>query len=194
MKWPLRRSSRRRELERRRLYIESYSFPRGLREHIRAHSETDLSDNDCALILEGLRTWFLVCLYPDGKTLGMPSKAVNLAWHGFSLMAQEYEAFCAEAFGHYLRHSTDEPMPAALRQTLFWSERYPGAVGIGGVPLLFALDSELGFPGGSTWSRQQLADLRGPTTAAEDGGGYVPGGGEGGYYGWGGEGGDGGGG
>jgi hypothetical protein len=194
MGWSLRRSSRRRELERRRLYIEGYSFPRGLPERIRARSETDLSDNDCALVLEGLRTWFVVCLYADGKTLGMPSQAVDVAWHGFTLMAREYEAFCDEAFGHYLQHSSDEPMPAALRQTLFWSERYPGAVGIGGVPLLFALDSELEFAGGSTWSPQQLADLRGRTTADVAGGGYVPAGGEAGYYGGGEGGGDGGGG
>jgi hypothetical protein len=197
MVWPFRRSSRAQELDRRRLYIEGYAFPRALGDRIRERAEVELTDAQVALVLEGLRSWFLACLHADGKTLGMPSHAVDAAWHEFILLTREYQSFCEEAFGYYLHHSPEEtlaePMPAALRETLLWSERHPGAVGIAGVPLLFALDAELGYPGGAAWGPAELADLRAVEPATADPSGSVPGGGEAGYWGdvggWGGDGG-----
>ena len=160
-----RRSSRRRaELERRRLYIESYSFPRALREKLAARADLHLSDSQISLVLDGLRSWFVACLYADGKTLGMPSKAVDVAWHEFILMTREYQSFCDEAFGYYLHHSPeetmDESMPAALRRTLLTSERELMVPGYVGVPFLFALDSQLGIPDGQEWTSEELDGLR----------------------------------
>jgi hypothetical protein len=168
-----RRSSRRRAgLDRRRLYIESYSFPAALREKLEAHPDLDLSGTQISLVLDGLRTWFVACLYADGKTLGMPSQAVDIAWHEFILMTREYQSFCDEAFGYYLHHSPeetmDEAMPAALRRTLLTTEREPMLPGYLGIPCLFALDSELGLPDGRSWTPEELDGLR--TAGAEEAG------------------------
>jgi len=168
-----RRSSRRRAgLDRRRLYIESYSFPAALREKLEAHPDLDLSGTQISLVLDGLRTWFVACLYADGKTLGMPSQAVDIAWHEFILMTREYQSFCDEAFGYYLHHSPeetmDEAMPAALRRTLLTTEREPMLPGYLGIPFLFALDSELGLPDGRSWTPEELDGLR--TAGAEEAG------------------------
>jgi hypothetical protein len=55
-----RRSARRREeLERRRLYIEGYSFPPALRERIAGHADLALTSSQLSLVLDGLRAWFV---------------------------------------------------------------------------------------------------------------------------------------
>jgi hypothetical protein len=194
-----RRSSRRRAaLERRRIYIESYSFPSALREKLEAHPDLDLTGSQVSLVLDGLRSWFVACLYADGKTLGMPSKAVDVAWHEFILMTREYESFCEEAFGYYLHHSPeetmDEAMPATLRRTLTTLERDPAVPGYVGIPFLFALDGELGIEDGQTWTPEDIDSLRssgetdssagffgGDGGSAGDGGGWF--GGDGGGFG-----------
>ena len=167
-----RRSRRRAELERRRIYIESYSFPGALREKLEAHPDLDLSGTQTSLVLDGLRTWFVACLYADGKTLGMPSKAVDVAWHEFILLTREYQSFCNEAFGYYLHHSPeetmDEAMPAALRRTLLTTEREAMVPGYLGIPFLFALDGELGLPDGQNWTPEELDGLR--TSGADEAG------------------------
>ena len=197
-----RRSSRRQaELERRRIYIESYSFPSALREKLEAHPDLDLSGSQISLVLDGLRTWFVACLYADGKTLGMPSRAVDIAWHEFILMTREYQSFCDEAFGYYLHHSPeetmDEAMPGPLRRTLLTTEREPMVPGYVGIPFLFALDGELGLPDGQKWTPEDIDTLR--DSASDEGTGVFGGdggaGGDGGgwFGGDGGVGGDGGG-
>jgi uncharacterized membrane protein YgcG len=160
-----RRSSRKHaELERRRIYIESYSFPSALREKLEAHPDLDLSGSQISLVLDGLRTWFVACLYADGKTLGMPSRAVDIAWHEFILMTREYQSFCDEAFGYYLHHSPeetmDETMPGPLRRTLLTTERDPMVSGYVGIPFLFALDGELGLEDGQKWTSEDIDSLR----------------------------------
>jgi hypothetical protein len=169
-----RRSARRREeLERRRLYIEGYSFPPALRERIVEHSDLELTSSQVSLVLDGLRAWFVACFDADGKTLGMPSRAVDVAWHEFILMTREYQSFCEEAFGYYLHHAPeqtlDEPMPAALRRTLLATDRRPDLTAYAGIPLLFALDSQLGLANGQTWTPEDLDQLR---EQGSDGGGF----------------------
>jgi hypothetical protein len=169
-----RRSSRRRaELERRRIYIESYSFPSALRDRLEARDDLDLTGTQISLVFDGLRTWFVACLYADGKTLGMPSRAVDIAWHEFILMTREYQSFCDEAFGYYLHHSPeetmDEAMPGALRRTLLTTEREPMVPGYVGIPFLFALDGELGLEGGQNWTPEEIDSLR--SSGADEGSG-----------------------
>jgi hypothetical protein len=190
-----RRSSRRRAaLDRRRIYIESYSFPAALREKLEAHPDLDLTGSQVSLVLDGLRSWFVACLYADGKTLGMPSRAVDVAWHEFILLTREYQAFCDEAFGYYLHHSPeetmDEAMPATLRRTLTTLERDPAVPGYVGIPFLFALDGELGIEDGRTWTPEDIDSLRssGETDSSGDFAGFFggdggSGGDEGGWFG-----------
>ncbi|TRW80731.1 hypothetical protein FK535_18705 [Mycolicibacterium sp. 018/SC-01/001] len=72
------------------------------------------------LIDIGLRQWLRCCApaLRDGQVIGMPSRAVDEAWHGFILCTARYSAFCDEAYGRFLHH---HPEGAALA----------GAVGAG---------------------------------------------------------------
>ena len=52
--------------KRRRRYIETYEFPKALQ--VKLHEE--LGDTRTAdIALEGLRSWYLACLYADGRLI-----------------------------------------------------------------------------------------------------------------------------
>jgi hypothetical protein len=146
---------------RRRAFIEGYEFPLALRNKLREVLDGDRPVN---VALEGLREWYLVChdAGPDAM-LGMPSRAVDVAWHEMILMTRTYHHFCERAFGYYLHHSPeaimDEPMRDGLARTLATVERNRAAA-LAGVPLLFAIDSELDLAGGHAWAEADLAALR----------------------------------
>ena len=62
-----------------------------------------------ALVETGLRQW-LRCAgaaLRDGQVIGMPSHAVDEAWHGFILCTARYAAFCQAAYGRFLHHHPD---------------------------------------------------------------------------------------
>ncbi|WP_372477442.1 hypothetical protein [Nocardia australiensis] len=54
----------------------------------------------------GLRQWLRCCgaAMRDGQVIGMPSHAVDEAWHGFILCTERYAEFCAAAYGRFLHH------------------------------------------------------------------------------------------
>jgi hypothetical protein len=66
-----------------------------------------------ALIEEGLRQW-LRCAgaaLRDDIVIGMPSRAVDEAWHGFILCTARYAAFCEAAYGRFLHHHPEDGAP-----------------------------------------------------------------------------------
>lgn len=144
---------------RRRAFIESYAFPPALRDKL--HEELE-DGYQVAVALEGLREWYLACLSAPGQALGMPSRAVDIAWHEMILMTRAYHAFCERAFGRYLHHSPeavmDAPMDDSLARTLAVLEAR--STGIAGVPLLFAIDDRIGLPNGFSWALEDVARLR----------------------------------
>ena len=146
---------------RRRAFIESYEFPLALKNKLRDELE---GDRPVGVALEGLREWYLACLDagPDA-TLGMPSRAVDVAWHEMILMTRTYHHFCERAFGYYLHHSPEsvmgEPMRDGLARTLAALERNQ-ALTMAGVPLLFAIDGELDLAGGQAWAVADIDSLR----------------------------------
>jgi uncharacterized membrane protein YgcG len=148
------------QTRRRRAFIEKYAFPGTLRAKLR---ETFTDDRQVAIALEGLRGWYLVCLAARGRMLGMPSKAVDVAWHEMILMTRTYHHFCERAFGYYLHHSPEsvmqEPMRDGLARTLAAVERNR-ALTMAGIPMLFAIDSELDLVGGQSWAEADIASLR----------------------------------
>jgi hypothetical protein len=152
--------TRRMRRRRRRAFIESYEFPAALRSKLREHFE---SEYELKVALEGLREWYLACLDAPGESLGMPSRVVDVAWHEMILMTRDYHAFCERAFGHYLHHSPEsvmeEPLQHSLARTLAVLEAQ--AVGtVGGVPLLFAIDSRLRRQDGFVWDEADIGRLR----------------------------------
>jgi hypothetical protein len=146
---------------RRRAFIEGYEFPMALKNKLREELE---GDRPVGVALEGLREWYLACLEAGPKaTLGMPSRAVDIAWHEMILMTRTYHHFCERAFGYYLHHSPevvmDVPMRDGLARTLAAVERNR-ALTMAGVPLLFAIDSDLDLEGGHAWQEADIAALR----------------------------------
>ncbi|OBK74936.1 hypothetical protein [Mycobacterium sp. 1274761.0] len=85
------------------------------------------------LIDEGLRQWLRCCAAAlrDNQIIGMPSHAVDEAWHGFILCTARYSAFCKQAYGRFLHHHPEggapdnapaDPMGEQLRRTVIaWS-------------------------------------------------------------------------
>jgi hypothetical protein len=150
----------RRRHRRRRAFIEGYEFPMALRNKLREELDDDRPVN---VALEGLREWYLVCLDAGPNAmLGMPSRAVDIAWHEMILMTRAYHHFCERAFGYYLHHSPeavmDEPMRDGLARTLAVLESQ--SLTLAGVPLLFAIDGELRLPDGQSWEESDIAALR----------------------------------
>jgi hypothetical protein len=142
---------------RRRAFIESYAFPGVLRDKV-----SEELGIPAGIALEGLREWYLACLDAPRDVLGMPSRAVDVAWHEMILMTRIYTSFCERAFGHYLHHSPeavmDEPMTDSLARTLAVVDARSAA--IAGVPLLFAIDDELGLEDGHSWAEADVQHLR----------------------------------
>jgi hypothetical protein len=87
------------------------------------------------LVETGLRQWLRCCAAAlrDNQVIGMPSHAVDEAWHGLILCTARYSAFCDTAYGRFLHHHPDggapegvpaavEPMHEQLRRTVIaWS-------------------------------------------------------------------------
>lgn len=68
------------------------------------------------LIETGLRQWLRCCgaALHDKQVIGMPSHAVDEAWHGFILCTARYTAFCGQAYGEYLHHHPEGGTPEAV--------------------------------------------------------------------------------
>lgn len=182
----------RRQFAERAAFITDYRFSRTLRERI-AQAHPGLGPAQVTLVLEGLRQYFLACLSAQrrsiAKSLGMPSRAVDGAWHAFILMTREYASFCERAFGSYLHHTpgeqAKEDAQEALANTLhqFRQPLHGGAAAwamAGSVPLLFALDRQLGLAEGHIHDDASLQALERTRLAMQaqsgDGGGGYEGG------------------
>jgi len=88
-----------------------------------------------ALVETGLRQWLRCCApaLRDNQVIGMPSHAVDEAWHGLILCTARYSAFCKKAYGEFLHHHPDggalagvpgvtDPVGEQLRRTVIaWS-------------------------------------------------------------------------
>ncbi|WP_336083400.1 hypothetical protein [Nocardia sp. SSK8] len=61
------------------------------------------------LVETGLRQWLRCCgaALRDDQVIGMPSHAVDEAWHGLILCTQLYARFCEQAYGRFLHHFPD---------------------------------------------------------------------------------------
>ncbi|WP_327141392.1 hypothetical protein [Nocardia sp. NBC_01327] len=58
------------------------------------------------LVETGLRQWLRCCgaAMRDDQVIGMPSHAVDEAWHGLILCTLRYARFCDAAYGRFLHH------------------------------------------------------------------------------------------
>jgi len=151
-------------------FITAYRFPAELTRRFR-EKHPGLTMEQSARVFEGLRQYFLACLAAQtngiARQCGMPSKAVDDAWHEFIVMTRDYEAFCQGAFGAYLHHTPKLQMKEATTNTVantLHQLRSPPVGALpwamaGTVPLLFALDRELGITDGYLHDESSLAEL-----------------------------------
>lgn len=157
-----RKKRQRLEKERQQLaYIQEYRFPAEILGKL-AKQYKNLSLDQIRQVENGLRIYFtLVVRY--GYGLAMPSRAVDTLWHEFILFTQAYQAFCDGAFGRFLHHvpfaamQSPEQVQQAMRNA--WL-RSCDAEDINPLlpqrlPLLFALDAELGISDGFVYSVEQ---------------------------------------
>ena len=150
-------------------FIEQYAFPPELRNSLQRDGGFSLGQSD--QVLEALKQYFLAWLLAQrsgiGKALGMPSKAVDDAWHQFTLMAREYEKFCLHAFGDYLPRTpiraeeSDMPLANTLHQLKKRAPLQAGWAMVGAMPLIFALDRELGVKDGHIYDATAFKALEG---------------------------------
>jgi hypothetical protein len=79
----------------------------------RAHPE--LRPAQLAAVERGLREWLICCAHRDGAQLGMPSRAVDWAWHELILDTPAYHRLCHAAYGEYLHHVPEAAMDVSIR-------------------------------------------------------------------------------
>jgi hypothetical protein len=169
------------------VYIAGYTFPAHIERRVR-RKLPQLDDAGWVLVEEGLREWFVCCAWRGRTVLGMPSRAVDEAWHEFILDSLGYTQFCQQAFGEYLHHTPDEamstPMDGLLADTVRAWDR--SSMGCNEESVLWDLDRRLGVeePFGITEIDLISARTRAPYSLAT-GWAYV-GGGDGGAWGGGG--------
>ena len=119
-----------------------------------------LEAKDADLVERGFRQFFMACARSDGKYVAMPSKAVDAYWHALILDTKSYAEWCERTLGRFLHHlpaerlGSDAAANDGLRRAWFFAcreeaidPRLPTRL-----PLLFALDAKLGFPGGLVYS------------------------------------------
>ncbi len=147
---------------RRRLaYIQQYVFPAKIFEELTKHFQL-LSKSKIEQVEKGLRSYFslIVSNGSDVNNLAMPSYAVDVFWHEFIMLTQDYKDFCDEAFCRFLDHApfaamrSQESPSITLRNTWVRSckdENINPAAPLR-LPLLFALDADLEIPGGCAYS------------------------------------------
>lgn len=141
-------------------YINSYTWPPGLLKKLAAH-HPNLSAEQIDSIAAGLRQYFRAYVKGGFKSISMPSQAVDDLWHEFILYTRDYQTFCNRAFGRFLHHTPAVALAPAQRASneglrRVWThacrEEKIDPRAATALPLLFALDSNLGVPGGYHYS------------------------------------------
>jgi hypothetical protein len=140
-------------------YIRTYAFPKGLFRKLAAR-RPEMDPRQAALVLRGLRQFFLGYLKSGGRYVSMPSQVVDDLWHEFILHTREYAAFCQKAFGGYMHHTPasvlgpDRQTNEGLRRTWWWAckDENINPAKPSRLPLLFALDAKLGIANGFVYA------------------------------------------
>ena len=153
--------------EARAAFITRYRFPAALRAWL-VQRYPSLDERQVDVVLGGLRQYFLACLdqrhHGIATQVGIPSKAVEAARAEFTRMPREYVAFCRRAFGGSLQQDSTRPREETEEDAqantlhLVRSRQAPGAA-IAAVPLLFAVDREIGLADGHGFDRHDIEAL-----------------------------------
>lgn len=172
MVWVVQRTRKAARLRQERAdFIRQYRFPAGLKYKL-DQTFPDLSEEQVQRILDGLRAWFLLIAGDPRRHFGMPSKAVDTAWHEFILLTKSYADFCDGGFGKFLHHVPRAGDANAEQDGLAWTWGNRGSVlgagvlagGLGVAAImsakdLFGIDQQLGIAGGNAYSDADIEKL-----------------------------------
>ncbi|MBC9252791.1 hypothetical protein A9179_21205 [Pseudomonas alcaligenes] len=148
------------QLERQRArFIATFGFPQRLRSKL-SERYPHLSAEQVSQVLHGLREYFQLCRLAKRQLVAMPSQAVDVAWHEFILYTRQYQGFCRRALGRFLHHTPNDAMPSqraaseGIRRAwrLSCARENLARQAPQRLPLLFALDAELGIADGFHYS------------------------------------------
>jgi hypothetical protein len=145
-------------------FIAAYEFPEYFPRRV-AKRLPDLDEAELQLVERGLREWFICCAWRGRTVLGMPSRAVDEAWHELILDTMTYTAFCEKAFGDYLHHTPDEAMGTSMNVALAdtiraWDRSEAGREG---ESVIWDLDERLGLEEPLGVNGLQLSAIRSGT-------------------------------
>jgi len=148
-------------------FVLGYAFPPGLLKRLEKR-RPGIPPQDQALVERALRQYFLIYLKCGQRFVSMPSQVVDDLWHEFILYTKNYQLFCQRAFGKFMHHTPAAALSprrradnAGLRRV--WrhacqeegiNPRNPDRL-----PLLFALDAQLGIADGFLYA-PDCASLR----------------------------------
>lgn len=158
-------------------YIRRYTFSSEIFSRIKEQYPA-LEEKDLYLVARALRQYFLVYLRARKKTVGMPSRVVDIMWHEFILDTRKYTAFCKKAFGGYFHHIPASKshkgiaIASSMKLTLklAFLEENINPANPTRLPLLFAIDEKLKIPNGNIYQLPKNAQESSGNSAAGCGG------------------------
>lgn len=136
-------------------HIQRYRFHPAIRQKLK-NKHPSLTEPQLDSVFQALRDYFYCCNRAKRRMVSMPSQVVDDAWHEFILFTRSYGQFCQQAFGRFLHHTPAEAMAtptlaqdgikrawrlACVREKL--NPKTPAYL-----PLLFAIDAQLGISNG----------------------------------------------
>jgi len=141
-------------------FIDNYIFPVAIKNKIKG-KYPHLTEDNLYYVGKALRDYFHVCNLAGKRMVSMPSQVVDEAWHEFILYTNKYDSFCKKALGRFLHHVPAEAMPTptlakegikrAWRLSCFREKIDPTTPHK--LPLLFAIDAQLGIANGFFYTR-----------------------------------------
>jgi hypothetical protein len=170
-------SNRRLELERERV-IRTFVFPPGVIESFRT-SHPFVDTKGVQLVARALRQFFLVHSRAKSQLASMPSKAADALWHAFILDTKAYSLFCRQAFCTYFHHipeqvnATSDELQSASWVTwrLACLEENINPARASRLPLLYAIDTKVGYPGAVVHDPKSFKQPSSPGGCSGGGGG-----------------------
>lgn len=135
--------------------IDDYRFPAWIARKV-GKRYPELSPAQLDRVIEGLREYFHLTNQGAGRMIAMPSQVVDVAWHEMILATRDYRRFCREVLGRFLHHTPAEAMsgpttaPDGIKRAWRLSCQREGIdpQTPKALPLLFAIDAELGIADG----------------------------------------------
>lgn len=140
---------------RRLRFLRDTALPPGLFDKLR-RQRPDIGPEHRPAIEVALRDFFAAYLLGGRKPVSMPSQAADELWHAFILYTRHYDAFCRQGFGRFLHHTPAVVLTRHHDRNVGLRRVWTQTCRMEGIdpkrptrlPLLFALDAQVGLADG----------------------------------------------